>query len=257
MAAVSALSADDLNDIVLSLLSEDAASEDTTPGSPASTSTEDLPLPPDTLELSHCAPTVVAHSVQRKRALELAARSTVEQLPPAVDDESRKARRMARNRRAAATSRARKKEHLEVLQMQLDALQAENRELRQRLMSAGLMNENEKNDRGGRWPVYAKQPAVLLCETHSLQLECTQPLPPMIAVFLLALLLLLCLPRQLSRCLSAPRCSSDAHWAQMSEFVPSKMGCTTPTRNNELIPTCVLTLGIADNPPRRLALLAV
>ena len=47
-----------------------------------------------------------------------------------ADDEARKAQRMARNRRAASTSRARKKEHLESLQAQVDRLQAENAALR-------------------------------------------------------------------------------------------------------------------------------
>jgi len=53
-----------------------------------------------------------------------------------ADDEARKAQRMARNRRAASTSRARKKEHLESLQAQVDRLQAENAALRRRLSAA-------------------------------------------------------------------------------------------------------------------------
>ena len=53
-----------------------------------------------------------------------------------ADDEARKAQRMARNRRPASTSRARKKEHLESLQAQVDRLQAENAALRRRLSAA-------------------------------------------------------------------------------------------------------------------------
>ena len=55
-----------------------------------------------------------------------------------ADDEARKAQRMARNRRAASTSRARKKEHLESLQAQVDRLLSENAALRRRLQPVDL-----------------------------------------------------------------------------------------------------------------------
>lgn len=58
-------------------------------------------------------------------------------------DEARKVRRMARNRRAAAGSRARKKEHVELLQGHIDELkeanvklQRENTEMKRRLRDA-------------------------------------------------------------------------------------------------------------------------
>merc|ERR1719378_1451433 len=55
-------------------------------------------------------------------------------LPLATDDESRRARKMARNRRAAADSRARKKERTDELEARVAALEAENQELRVQLM---------------------------------------------------------------------------------------------------------------------------
>merc|ERR1712039_1159964 len=138
--------------------------------------------------------------------------------------------------------------------MQLDALQAENRELRRRLAGAGLMREDEKIDRGGRRPVYAQQPAVLLWKTHSPQLECTQPLPPMIVVFLLVLLLGLCLQRRLSRYLSWSHDNNETRVAGVQTSLHCARwvsGCTMPTCQKRAIPTTATWVRIAENPPRR------
>ena len=56
---------------------------------------------------------------------------------------------MARNRLAASTSRARKKEHLESLQAQVDRLEAENAALRRRLSDAGLSTADGGGPAGG------------------------------------------------------------------------------------------------------------
>ena len=130
-------------------------------------------------------------------------------------EEARKAQRMARNRKAAATSRARKREQLEQLNSKLEelqkenaelralsmidgasaklmALKAENDELRQRLIDAGLMSMDQ-NYHSGDGP-YTRQPAALCLENYSPQLEYHQPIFPMILlpVLLVHFLLMNC-----------------------------------------------------------------
>merc|ERR1711920_742581 len=113
--------------------------------------------------------------------------SSSDELPLAVDEETRRLRRMARNRRAAAVSRQRKKAHVESLQSQLDALRAENEQLRQRLRDAGLLSESDTHDQHGQPQPYVQQPEALW--NRSLQLECTQLMPAVMIVMALALLL--------------------------------------------------------------------
>ena len=119
------------------------------PGSPNSTTTEDLSafgsadfeqscldmdLPPP--EGEDGALVVSLPASPEPTAKRINSRKCEEVAGGGADDEARKAQRMARNRRAAATSRARKKEHLESLQAQVDRLQAENAALRRRLSAA-------------------------------------------------------------------------------------------------------------------------
>lgn len=133
----------------------------------------------------------------------------------ASEEEARKAQRMARNRRAAATSRARKKEHLETLQAQVERLEAENAELRRRLSDAGLASDEPHAAecerlggealRGSR--PYGQQPAALCWTSQPPQLGLTTlPTPPRgrTLLALAPLLLLCCLPRLLC-CLRLPR----------------------------------------------------
>lgn len=88
-------------------------------------------------------------------------------LPLATDDESRRARKMARNRRAAADSRARKKERTDELEARVAALEAENQQLRSRLARAeGLPSgdgeenrEKQEDHTDPRWPI-SPQPEV-------------------------------------------------------------------------------------------------
>ncbi len=117
----------------------------------------------------------------RKRSSDEAANK----MNPTAEDAARKAQRMARNRRAAATSRARKKEHLESLQAQVERLQTENAELRRRLIDAGLMSDDQEEQLGQR--PYGLQPAAL-CWTDSPQLEYPLPMPQLHLLLSLALL---------------------------------------------------------------------
>merc|ERR1711920_572598 len=134
------------------------------PGSPASSAETDE-LPPS-YELTQL--TDLADLTQLPEEAEMAMRmskgacsSSSDELPLAADEETRRLRRMARNRRAAAVSRQRKKAHVESLQSQLDALRAENEQLRQRLRDAGLLSESDTHDQHGQpQPYDVQQPAV-------------------------------------------------------------------------------------------------
>jgi len=160
------------------------------PSSPLSTTTEDLSvfsvaefegsymdLPPPDEGADGAALGAAARRNPRKRP--------VQDVSPAApsEEEARKAQRMARNRRAAATSRQRKKDQLGSLQSQVESLQDENAELRRRLEDAGLMSD-ELESQLGRRP-YGLQPAAL-CWTQSPQLDL--PLHQLALLLSLALL---------------------------------------------------------------------
>jgi hypothetical protein len=172
------------------------------PSSPHSTTTEDISIfggaefegsymdlpPPE--EGAPDAPLIVSlqeHSVKpaRRASRKRSHDDNTSGTSAMTEDDVRKAQRMARNRRAAATSRARKKEHLESLQAQVDSLQAENAELRRRLKDAGLMSD-ELEEKLGRRP-YGLQPAALSW-TYSPQLEYPLPTPQLAFTLVLALL---------------------------------------------------------------------
>lgn len=170
------------------------------PSSPHSTITEDisifggaefegsymdLPPPEDGAPDSPLIVSLSEHTVKPARGA--SRKRSHDDGPTSVmtEDDARKAQRMARNRRAAATSRARKKEHLESLQSQVDRLQAENAELRRRLKDAGLMSD-ELEEQLGRRP-YGLQPAALSW-THSPQLEYPLLTPQLAFTLVLALL---------------------------------------------------------------------
>ena len=68
-------------------------------------------------------------------------------LPVAVDEDTRKARKMARNRRAAAMSRERKKQRVDELEELVAALQQENASLKRRLdrvIAAAQVSDSEE-----------------------------------------------------------------------------------------------------------------
>merc|ERR1712137_682441 len=146
--------------------------------------------------------------------------------PPAFDEESRKARKMARNRRAAANSRARKKEQLDTLmdiveqlerdkaELQADKakLQAENDELRRNLGST-LKNETCDFHLDER-PISIRQPEVLPRTIHSPLLEYNQPFILMMILQYLALFLALSMGALV--CSSVNSASFDASTADVS-----------------------------------------
>jgi len=174
------MSAEEVDAMLLSLVRDN--DEDAAPGSPLSTTTDTESCGDSAAEELRRVPVVMvapglgSRTYPPKRARPVS--SHLDEYPPAFDEESRKERKMARNRRAAANSRARKKEKLDTLAAQVAELQRENASLRRRLTDAGLMHESgcdadvARPDTRGQYPL--RQPAVL--PTHSPQLECYQPL---------------------------------------------------------------------------------
>ena len=61
-------------------------------------------------------------------------------LPVALDDETRMARKKARNRRAAALSRERRQKYVDDLKKQIEKLQVENADLQNKLSMATLQH---------------------------------------------------------------------------------------------------------------------
>lgn len=160
------LTGDDIDELFLSLID----APDFPPSSPSSSAeTADLPVACDLAELADLpdlpdASTAagagnsgISGSSASSSGEEL---NATDELPLAVDEETRRLRRMARNRRAAAVSRQRKKEHVEALQAQLDVLRAENEQLRQRLSDAGLPCETDVHQQHSQQQPLLQQPAV-------------------------------------------------------------------------------------------------
>lgn len=187
------LTGDDIDELFLSLID----APDFPPSSPSSSAeTADLPVACDLAELADLpdlpdASTAagagnsgISGSSASSSGEEL---NATDELPLAVDEETRRLRRMARNRRAAAVSRQRKKEHVEALQAQLDVLRAENEQLRQRLSDAGLPCETDVHQQHSQQQPLLQQPEALW--NRSLQLEFPQLLPAVTMFFFLALLL--------------------------------------------------------------------
>merc|ERR1712060_724244 len=157
------------------------------PGSPASSAeTDEVPPSYDLTDLTELTQLPEEAELALRLSKGACGSSCSDELPMAVDEETRRLRRMARNRRAAAVSRQRKKAHVELLQSQLDALREENERLRRRLSDAGLLSENEHNQHTPPQP-YVQQPEALW--NRSLQLECTQLGLSVMIVRFLALLL--------------------------------------------------------------------
>jgi len=178
------LTGDDIDELLLSLIEVPSFP----PGSPASSAeTDEVPPSYDLTDLAELTQLPEEAELALRLSKGACGSSCSDELPMAVDEETRRLRRMARNRRAAAVSRQRKKAHVESLQSQLDALRAENEQLRQRLSDAGLLSESDTHDQHGQPQPYVQQPEALW--NCSLQLECTQLLPAVMIVMALALLL--------------------------------------------------------------------
>jgi len=151
------LTGDDIDELLLSLIEVPSFP----PGSPASSAeTDEVPPSYDLTDLAELTQLPEEAEVALRLSKGACGSSCSDELPMAVDEETRRLRRMARNRRAAAVSRQRKKAHVESLQSQLDALRAENEQLRQRLSDAGLLSESDTHDQHGQPQPYVQQPAV-------------------------------------------------------------------------------------------------
>jgi len=141
-------------------------------------------------------------------------------LPVAVDEETRKARKMARNRRAAAVSRERKKQRVDVLEDQVKQLQQENAQLKHKLAMAGCGSETSETTSDMEWGLLSQQPEVFWTPYAPLMKVCTPP--PFLALRrLLALLATICLTA-----LCRPRCSPSSSRSTPHEKADVPM--TTP-----------------------------
>ena len=113
-------------------------------------------------------------------------------LPVAVDEDTRKARKMARNRRAAAVSRDRKKQRVDELEDQVAALQQENVWLKRRLTCRSSGSEtSETTSDVESWPL-SQQPEAFWTYAPQKQV-CNPPLFHALLPRLLASLWTLCL----------------------------------------------------------------
>lgn len=123
-------------------------------------------------------------------------------LPVAVDEETRKARKMARNRRAAAVSRERKKQRVDELEEQVRQLQRENAQLKHKLSMAGCGSETSETTSDMEWGLLSQQPEVFWTPYAPLMKVCTPPpflalrrfLPLLVTICLTALFRLRCSP---------------------------------------------------------------
>lgn len=127
-------------------------------------------------------------------------------LPVAVDENTRKARKMARNRRAAAMSRERKKQRVDELEELVAALQQENASLKRRLASSGSETSETTSD-VELWPL-SQQPEAFWLTYAPLKQACTPP--PLHALFprLLASLWTLCLSTLSQMTTTSSACSA-------------------------------------------------
>merc|ERR1719473_2183401 len=113
-------------------------------------------------------------------------------LPLALDEETRKARKMARNRRAAAVSRERKKQRVEELSEQVERLQAENAWLKRQLARSRSGSETSETISDVEWWPISQQPEAFWTYAP-LKKVCTPPPLPALISRLFASLWTLCL----------------------------------------------------------------
>jgi len=153
-------------------------------------------------------PAPLKESKRRKLSVAVAAEEFMEHddrgLPVAYDEDTRKARKMARNRKAAAVSRERKKQRVDELEEQVARLEAENRLLKHRLAHASSGSDTTSDttsDVGEWWPV-SQQPEAFW-PYAPLKKDCTPPPSParlrLLAFLLLMPMLNLLCPSTLSR----------------------------------------------------------
>merc|ERR1719426_157388 len=163
-------------------------------------------------------------------------------LPLALDEETRKARKMARNRRAAAVSRERKKQRVEELSEQVERLQAENAWLKRQLARSRSGSETSETISDVEWWPISQQPAVFWTYAP-LKKACTLPPFPTL-ITLLTSLWTLCLSKL---------CSWDS--VRRASMPPMQnMSCTSPAevrRRLGCADACLLRN--RDTPMRRAA----
>lgn len=154
-------------------------------------------------------------------------------LPVAVDEETRQARKMARNRKAAAVSRERKKQRVDELEEQVARLQEENSRLKSQLAQQSGGSETSETTSDVEWWPVSQQPEAFWTYAP-LKKACTPP------PFLHALLSLLTAPLWtlclLTWCRStSSRCSPSPAKATTTRR-PSSSCCTSKTPTSERRP---------------------
>ena len=198
------LSNSELEDLLVSL-------SDPSDGTASLTSsTSSSPVP----RLTLAAPSNNKKRPNRQPTAAVAAEEWMERdergLPVAVDEETRQARKMARNRRAAAVSRERKKQRVEELEEQVARLQEENARLKRQLAQTDSGSETSETTSDVEWWPISQQPEAFWTYAP-LKKDCTPPPLHSLLRRLIASLYTLCLS---TFCLcSTPRkmsCTSSA-----------------------------------------------
>ena len=192
-----ALTSDELDELLISLTNAGSRTLSCSPivhgssapssssSSPPSSSSSPPVHRPLLINASKKRPPTVAEQAEEQMECDEAG------LPVAVDEDTRKARKMARNRRAAAMSRERKKQRVDELEELVAALQQENASLKRRLAFSGSETSETTSDVES-WPL-SQQPEAFWLTYAPLKQACTPP--PLHALFprLLASLWTLCL----------------------------------------------------------------
>ena len=191
-----ALTSDELDELLISLTNAGSRTLSCSPidhGSSAPSSSSSSPPSSSSSPPVH-RPLLISASKKRPTVAEQAEEQMEcdeAGLPVAVDEDTRKARKMARNRRAAAMSRERKKQRVDELEELVAALQQENASLKRRLAFSGSETSETTSDVES-WPL-SQQPEAFWLTYAPLKQACTPP--PLHALFprLLASLWTLCL----------------------------------------------------------------
>lgn len=165
---VESLSDTELDDLLVSLLEP--------PSAPPSASDLPLPLPPrspvssscETEDIDSFALTDLEKLASPPRAARKRGVGSRGVACGADAEAIRKQRRMANNRAAAATSRARKKAAMDDMMSKVHALETENERLRSCLLRHGLMGEIEEIEGGqGQQPLTAQPEVLPLMRDHN------------------------------------------------------------------------------------------
>ena len=190
-----ALTSDELDELLISLTNAGSrtlsSSSPVDDGSSApSSSSSALPVPPQVLITASKKRPTRQPTVAEQAEEFLDCDETG--LPVAVDEDTRKARKMARNRRAAAVSRERKKQRVDELEEQVAALQQENALLKRRLACGSGSETSETTSDMESWPL-SQQPEAFWLTYAPLKQACTPPPFHALLPRLLASLWTLCL----------------------------------------------------------------